>query len=123
MILGIVPDTTPDCVTVCVCPAIVTFPVRVLAAVLAPIESRTGPFPEPLAPAVMVIQETALDAVQAHPGDAITTTDFAPPVALTLVLADQRVYVHPPACVTVCVCPAIVSVPVRNEEDVLAATE
>ena len=104
-------------------PAIVSVPVRELVLVLAAIEYATVPEPVPLAPDVIVIHDTLLDAVHAHP--LVVVTVAVPVVALADADAALGVvvYVHPPAWVTVNVWPEIVSVPVRCDDVVLAATE
>jgi len=55
----------PDCVTVNVCPAIVSVPTREPAAT-APTTYSTFPFPVSLAPEVIVNHDTLLVAVQLH---------------------------------------------------------
>jgi hypothetical protein len=70
---------TPDCVTVKVRPATVIVPVRA-APVFAATEKFTAPLPDPLAPEVMVIQESLLRAVQLHPEAAVTETLPTPPL-------------------------------------------
>src|SRR5439155_7422077 len=116
----------PACVTVTGCPAIVSVPVRDAEPVFAAIELLTVPFPVPLAPAVIVIHAALLAAVhvQVVP-DAVMLTLPVAPSAGTAALVAESVYVHAPApaCVTVTVCPAIVSVPVRDAEPVFAAIE
>jgi hypothetical protein len=67
------------CVTVTVLPAIVTVPVRDDVAVLAATDSDTMPLPAPDAPAVTVIQEALLDAVQLQPVVPVTVTVNGPP--------------------------------------------
>ena len=63
------------CVTVNVCPAIVTVPVRVVLACMLPSTlNATEPFPVPLAPDVTVIQAALLLAVHAQPVPADTVT-------------------------------------------------
>lgn len=80
--------------------------------------------PLPLAPAVIVIQAALLVALQLQPVPAVTAT--VPVVAFDDVRFDdvgEIVKVHgAPACVTVNVCPAMVSVPVRDVVPVFAAT-
>ena len=61
-------------------------------------------------------------AVQLHPLVVVTLTVPVPPVAVSDRLAGEIVYAHAPACVTVNVLPATVSVPVREAVAVLAAT-
>jgi hypothetical protein len=56
-----------------------------------------------------------LDAVHEHTlFDGVTVTLPLPDPAPGLAVAEEIVYVQPFACVTVCVCPAIVSVPVLS---------
>ena len=73
----------------------------------------------------MVIQEALLLAVQLQPLPAVTVTFPVPPVAATDWLVGEIEYVQAvwPAWETVKVCPAMVTVPVRDKEDALAATE
>jgi hypothetical protein len=78
----------------------------------------------PLAPLLIVIQDTALDAVHAQTDGNVTVTEPCPPLAPTdvvtgAIVAEQTT----PACVTVNVCPPTVTVPVRLERLVLAAME
>ena len=68
------------CVTVTVLPAIVTLPVRDEVAVLAATDSDTVPLPAPDAPAVTVIQDALLDAVQLQPVVPVTVAVNGPPV-------------------------------------------
>jgi hypothetical protein len=82
----------------------------------------TEPLPEPLAPAVTVIQAALLIAVQLHPVGAVTVTIVGPPLDVTACDAGAIVSVQAtPAWLTVKVLPAIVSVPVRGFAVVLAA--
>ena len=112
----------PLCVTVSVCPAIVSVPVRGLVAVFAPTEYATVPFPVPLSPLVTVIQDALLTPVHAQPVVVVTAVVNDPPPAAAGCAVDERVKLHVPLCVTVSVCPAIVSVPVRGVDAVRAAT-
>src|SRR5687768_11823909 len=48
------------------CPATVSVPVRAVPVVLAATLNVTEPMPDPLAPAVMVIQDVVVVAVQEH---------------------------------------------------------
>jgi hypothetical protein len=118
-------QATPACVTVNVWPAIVSVPVRGVALVFAATEYVTAPFPAPVLPPVIVSHDALLEALHAHvPPDAVTLTLAldAPEAGDTLV--GDSVNVHAtPACVTVKVCPAIVSVPVRDDVPAFAATE
>ena len=82
------------------------------------------PFPEPLLPAVMVIQVALLVAVQLQPMPAVTLT--LPLLALdaTDALEDEMEYVQGAAAwLTVKVCPAMVKDPDRGLVLVLAAAE
>jgi hypothetical protein len=81
---------------------------------LAATVKATLPLPDPLAPEVMVIQLSLLAAVQAQPVPAVTATAVpAPPLLPIDWLVGLIDAAHPPPCVTVNVCPAIVMVPVR----------
>jgi hypothetical protein len=102
-----------DWVTLKVCPAIVSVPVR-CAPVLAAIVKATLPFPPPDAPDVIVSQDALLDAVQVQPLAALTAI-VVPVPPLAAAVCDVGVIVYEHACdwVTLKVCPAIVSVPVR----------
>lgn len=81
------------------------------------------PEPEPADPAVMLIHETELDALHEQPAAAVTVTDPVPALEVAEAVVGAATYVHViPAWLTVNVCPAIVSVPVRDEVDVFAAT-
>jgi hypothetical protein len=102
-----------DCVTVNVCPATVRVPVR-SAPGLAAIVNATLPLPLPDAPDVMVSHAALLAAVHAHPLAALTAIDVpAPPPAAAVCDVGLMLYEHDCDCVTVNVCPATVSVPVR----------
>jgi hypothetical protein len=81
------------------------------------------PFPDPLAPAVTVIQLALLVAVQAQPVPPVTLTLPVAAAATTEALVAPSVYVQAPACVMVNVCPPIVIVPVCDEVFVLAVIE
>lgn len=69
----------PLSVMVNVWPAIVSDPDRELVAVLAATEYETVPLPLPLAPAVIVIHDVPLDALQLQPVELVTLTLPAPP--------------------------------------------
>jgi hypothetical protein len=79
----------------------------------------------PLAPAVMVIQEAPLEAVQEQPEPAVTLTLPLPLLELNEALVADSVYVQAvaPAWLTLNVWPAIVIVPERDVVDELVATE
>ena len=78
------PHAAASWLTVKVCPATVTVPVRAVPAVLAATLSETVPLPVPVAPAVTVIQLALLVAVRAHPVVPVTVTDSEAPDAATL---------------------------------------
>jgi hypothetical protein len=81
--------------------------------------------PAPLTPELIVIQLTPEDASQAQSvAEAVKSTPPAPPDAPNDWAADEMAKPQvAPACVTVRVWPAIVSVPVRGWLLVLASTE
>ena len=81
------------------------------------------PFPEPLAPEVMEIHAAELDAVHGHP---VMPETFTVPVVAaedTEVALGEIVEVQPAAWVRVKVWPAMVSVPERELDEMLAVTE
>ena len=81
------------------------------------------PLPVPLPPDVIVIHVALLVAVHAHPDAAVTVRLAAPPADVALGLVGDTLKLQTrPACVTVTVWPATVSVPVRPDVAVLAAT-
>jgi hypothetical protein len=63
-------------------PATVRVPVREEVLELAATEYTTVPFPDPLNPAVTVIQATSLEAVQGQPVAALTPALPGPPAAV-----------------------------------------
>ena len=86
------------CVTVNVCPPIVSVPLRELALVFAAALNATVPLPLPLAPLVTVSQDVLLlTPVQAQPAGAVTVVDPVPPAAATDWLVGDNEYVHPVA--------------------------
>ena len=106
-----------------VAPAIVSVPVRIDATVFAATLNVTEPLPDPVAPPVTVIHGALLTAVQLQPVAAVTA--LLPLAAASVkdsafgeIDGEQAAA----ACVTVNVAPAIVSVPVRLEATVFAAT-
>lgn len=112
------------CVTVKVLPAIVIVPVRVVVPVYAATVNVALPDPLPLEPAIMVIHGALLLAVHAQPAPALTVLLPVPPWLLNVWLVGDVEYEQAaPACVTLNVVPAIVSVPLRLVVDVFAATE
>ena len=70
-------------VTVKVCPPAVIVPVRDVVAEFAATLNVTVPLPDPLAPPVIVIQLSLVDAVHAHPAPLVTVNDPVPPPAAT----------------------------------------
>ena len=58
-------------------------PVRDVVVVLAATLNATVPVPEPLAPLVIVIQPTLLEAVHAQPPGLVTVNEPVPPPATT----------------------------------------
>src|SRR5256885_11865299 len=114
---------TPLCVTVTVCPATVSVPVRAAVPVFAATVYSTVPLAVRLAPPVTVIQLALLVALHAHPLVVVTIVLPGPPAAPRLCAVDDNVKLHgTPLCVTVTVCPATVSVPVRAAVPAFAAT-
>ena len=113
----------PGCVTLKLCPAIVRVPVRELVLLLAAALNATVPLPLPLAPPVTVSHDVLLlTPVHAHPASDVTPVEPVPPPAGTEPLVGTIEYVHVrPGCVTLKLCPAIVSVPVRGLMLLLAA--
>lgn len=75
---------TPVCVTVKVCPPIVSVPVREAAVVFCATVYDTVPFAVPVAPAVTVIHDALLVPVQAQPPGAATATLPVAPAAGTV---------------------------------------
>jgi hypothetical protein len=75
------------CVTVTVCPAIVTVALRDAAVVFAGAVTATVPSPDPLAPLVMLSHVALLVAVHAQPAPAVTVTLPVPPAATMLCVA------------------------------------
>lgn len=103
----------PACVTVNVALPIVKVPVR-LAPVLGATSNVMAPLPIPDAPLAIEIHALLLTAVQGQSTAAVTVPFPIPPGAgndwlVGDTLAEQAL----PACVTVNVAPAMVSVPVR----------
>jgi hypothetical protein len=110
-------------VTVTVCPATVSVPVRDVVEVFAATVNATVPLPVPELPLLTVIHAALLAAVHVQPVPAVTPTDPLPPADVSDAEVVESVKVQgAPACVTVTVFPAIVSVPEREVADVFAAT-
>src|SRR5690349_12499774 len=101
----------------------VSVPVRLAATGFAATVKPTVPLPDPVAPLVTVIQGSLLTAVQLQPVAAVTPLEPVPPAAVKdCVLGEIAGEQVAAACVTVKVAPAIVSVPVRLDATVFAAT-
>jgi hypothetical protein len=116
-------QSTADCVTVSVWPPMVSVPVLEVPPVFVATLKVTLPLPVPLAPEVMVIHDTELDAVQLQPGPAVTDALCDEPPADSERLVGETLNAQiGAACVIVNVWPAIVSVPVREAVVVFAAT-
>ena len=84
--------------------------------------------PTPVAPAgVVIVSHVAFDCtVHAHVAPVVTVTLPLPAPLPKFALGALNPNVHvggAPACVTLNVCPAIVSVPLRSDVPVFAATE
>ena len=77
-----------------VCPEIVSVPVRWDAVGLAAMEYDTVPLPLPAAPAVIVIQETALVADHVQPEMPVTATVPVDAVPLTDTLVGEIDELH-----------------------------
>ncbi len=110
---GEMPNAQPfPCVTVTVWFATTSVPDRggPLAAATANV---TDPGPLPLAPDVIVIHGSGLDALQAQPAAAVTVTVREPPVGSASCVSGATSKLQPGDCVTARACPAIVTVPLR----------
>src|SRR5437870_11477747 len=96
-------------------------PVRLLSFPTRRSSDLAVPLPLPLL--LVVSQATVLDALQLQPAPAVTVTLLLPPLDVHDGLLAEIAYVQGAAsCVTVKVCPAMVSVPVRELVVALAAT-
>ena len=82
------------CVTVKVCPATLSVPVRADVAVFAVAEKLTVPFPLPGEPAVIASQDAPLVAVHAQPAAALTVTEPVEAAALTAADVADSVGAH-----------------------------
>ena len=111
------------CVTVTAIPETVIVPLREAVDVFAKVEKFTVPFPEPLAPLVIVIHEALSVAVHAQPLPAVTVTLDVPAAAATATFVGDGVIVQGALCVMVTACPPIVIAPLRGDVDVFAVTE
>ena len=82
--------------TVTVCPATVNVPMREAPVVLAATLNVTEPMPDPLAPAVTVIHDVVVVAVQAQDVPDVTLSVRLLASASTAKLVGVRVAVQPP---------------------------
>jgi hypothetical protein len=113
---------TPSCVALKVLPAIVIVPLRGVLPGFAAAFNVTLPLPDPLEPAMTVIHEAWLVAPQVHPASAVTATVLDSPSGAKSFEPGAIVSVQlTPAWLALKVWPAIVIVPEREEELVLAA--
>lgn len=113
----------PACVTVTVCPATVAVPVLDDVEVLAATVSVVDPLPLPCVVGGMVIHAALDDTDHVHPAVVVTVTVATPPpVPIDAVVGDTEYVQDAPAWFTVTLCPATVSVALRDEVELLAAT-
>lgn len=110
-----------SCTIVKVWPATAMVPVRP-GPLFAATANCTVPFPDPFAPDVMLIHDALGDAVHAQPAPPVTAKDPVAPAAGAVELEGAIPIVHPLACVTVKVLPAIVTVPCRSASELAATT-
>jgi hypothetical protein len=118
-LVGLMANAHPACETVNVCPAMVSVVERE-PPVLGATSKPTAPFPVPLEPEVTDTHEAVLVAVHVQPVAVEIVIVPLPPSFSTLKLVGVMANAHP-ACETVNVCPAMVSV-VEREPPVLRAT-
>lgn len=112
---------TPTWFTVKVWPPTVTVPVRLARLGFAATEIDTVPSPVPVAPEVIVIQETVLVAFHVQPASVSTLMVLLVASAGTDALTGAIEYVQgTPACVTANVSPPMVIVPARDDVLVFA---
>lgn len=111
-------------VTVTVRPATVTVPDRGDVVRFWAMLSETLPLPVPVAPVATAIQPTLLVAVQVQALPDVTLIVAVPPVSDSEIAVGETEYeqVGSADSVTVTICPATVSVPVRGDVSVFAAT-
>ncbi len=83
----------PVCVTVTVCPATVTVPIRSAPESAATLMTAP-PLPLPLAPDVSVMNDADVLAVQAQPLCVVTDRVAAPPIAAGRIAVGDTVYVQ-----------------------------
>jgi hypothetical protein len=112
-------------VTLKVCPAIVTEPLRCEVDELAATVTVAFPLPVPLPPDVIESQLVELFDPQVQPLPAVTATVTPSPALGELRLAGEIEYVHggTPACVTLNEIPAIVIVAAREDVELFAVAE
>jgi len=107
-------------------PAIVAAPLRAAVVVFLATSTVTVPLPDPELPAEIVTNDDPLTAVHGQPAPAVTVTAIdvaAPVIELEAGEMEYVQFAGMPDCVIVKVCPAIVSVPVRELVDEFVATE
>jgi hypothetical protein len=86
---SIVIDGSVPCVTVKVCPPMVTVPLRAAAVVLCATASVTVPLPEPVLPAVTERKDELLTTDQGHPVPDTTDTETELAAPETVALAGE----------------------------------
>jgi len=98
--------------------------VRGLVVEFAATLNATVPLPDPLVPAVTLIQVAPLAAVQAQPVAVVIVNEPLPPPAGTDSDAGEIAYEHDvePGCVTDTIWPASMIVPVRDAVPLFGAT-
>ena len=112
-LVGAMAYTHPACVTVTVWSATLSVPFRVGPVLFGAMPYEKVPLPVPLLPLTTTIQDALLLTDHSQP-DAVATEmglEFTPEAEAEMLSCDN-VYVHP-ACATLTVFPATVSVPVR----------
>src|SRR5262245_23994568 len=108
--------------TVKVCPATATAPLRAMPAALRATEYVTLPVPLPLLG--VLIDDAWLVACHAQPIGEVTVKVPPPPVLPTVALVGERLYVQGAAAwVTVRVCPATTIDPLRDAAAGFGSTE
>jgi hypothetical protein len=113
----------PACATEIMRPAAVIVPEREKPLVFCMTLKFTVPLPLPDPPDVIVIHGVLVVALQAQPAAPPTVSDAFEDAEDKETAVGATLNVHATApCTTFTVCPAIVKVPVRGDEPVLAAT-
>jgi hypothetical protein len=112
----------PGCVTVTVCPATVTVPLRWTPVVFAATLNDARPLPGP-PPLAKVIHEAELDAAQLQAPGVATSTPNVEAADVNATTVGETVKLQTaPSWLMVNVCPAIVTLPVRGVVPGFAAT-